>query len=95
MISRLILAHRPELFDEYTRRQYLDKAPNRNPFGEEETPNKFAHFDVFTKLKVLFQLSQWTLTTTRRLIDKMPETKEHEQQQWVRHNIKTLELKLC
>ncbi|KAK4158206.1 hypothetical protein C8A00DRAFT_39583 [Chaetomidium leptoderma] len=38
-----------ELFDEYTRRQFLSKAPEKNPFGTAETPAKFAHFDVFTK----------------------------------------------
>ncbi|KAK4040525.1 hypothetical protein C8A01DRAFT_15633 [Parachaetomium inaequale] len=38
-----------ELFDEYTRRQFLSKAPEKNPFGSAETPAKFAHFDVFTK----------------------------------------------
>jgi hypothetical protein len=39
-----------ELFDEYTRRQFLSKAPEKNPFGTEETPARFAHFDVFTKV---------------------------------------------
>ena len=33
----------PAIFDEYTRRQYVAKAPERNPFGEEEEPN---HDDV-------------------------------------------------
>ena len=39
-----------ELFDEYTRRQFVSKAPDRNPFGTEETPARFADFDVFTKV---------------------------------------------
>lgn len=42
--------HSPEIFDEYTRRQYVAKAPDRNPFGVEEEPAKFADFDVFTKV---------------------------------------------
>jgi hypothetical protein len=41
---------RPELFDEYTRRQYVAKAPDRNPFGVEEEPAKFIEFDVPTKV---------------------------------------------
>jgi len=41
---------RPEIFDEYTRRQYISKAPERNPFGVEEKPNSFKDFDVFTKV---------------------------------------------
>ena len=48
-ISPLTL-QRPEIFDEYTRRQYVGKAPNRNPFGVEEEPAKFDDFDVFTKV---------------------------------------------
>jgi hypothetical protein len=40
----------PEIFDEYTRRQYVAKAPERNPFGTEEEPAKFTEFDIFTKV---------------------------------------------
>lgn len=43
----------PEIFDEYTRRQYVAKAPERNPFGTEEEPAKFAEFDIFTKVTLL------------------------------------------
>ena len=46
----LLTLRRPEIFDEYTRRQYVAKAPNRNPFGVEEEPAKFDDFDVFTKV---------------------------------------------
>lgn len=46
----------PEIFDEYTRRQYVAKAPERNPFGTEEEPAKFADFDIFTKVKLLSAL---------------------------------------
>ena len=74
----------PEIFDEYTRRQYLAKAPARNPFGVDEDPKKFVDFDVFTKLQVLFQLSQWTLINAERMRERMPEVKDTEQTQWVR-----------
>jgi hypothetical protein len=40
----------PEIFDEYTRRQYVAKAHERNPFGTEEEPAKFTEFDIFTKV---------------------------------------------
>lgn len=76
----------PDIFDEYTRRQFVAKAPARNPFGIEETPNKFADFDIFTKIRVLFQLSQWTLINADRIRERMPETKDTEQTQWVRHS---------
>lgn len=74
---------RPELFDEYTRRQYMAKAPQRSPFGTDETPKNFHDFDIFTKLRVLFQLSQWTLINADRIREKMPEAKDTEQTQWV------------
>jgi hypothetical protein len=47
---------RPEIFDEYTRRQYIAKAPNRNPFGVDEEPLKFNDFDVFTKVRSRMKL---------------------------------------
>ncbi|KAJ5707051.1 hypothetical protein N7488_006852 [Penicillium malachiteum] len=72
-----------ENFDEYTRRQYNAKAPHLiNPFGYDEEPLKFLHFDVFTKLRVLHQLSVWTFWNVDRIRDKMPEKKETEQLQW-------------
>ncbi|KAF7588158.1 hypothetical protein BBP40_006125 [Aspergillus hancockii] len=70
-------------FDEYTRRQYNAKAPHLpNPFGYEEVPKKFSEFDVFLKLRVLYQLSVWTFWNPDRIRDKMPEQKENEQTQW-------------
>ena len=41
----------PELFDEYTRRQYVAKAPARNPFGTDEVPVDFKELDIFTKVR--------------------------------------------
>ena len=79
MSDYLLINCRPQIFDEYTRRQYMAKAPYRNPFGEEEEPKKFADFDIFTKLKVLVQLSQWTLNNTDRIREKMEERTESEQ----------------
>lgn len=71
-------------FDEYTRRQYNAKSPHLdNPFGYEETPKKFSEFDVFTKLRVLHQLSVWTFWNADRIRSKMPEQRETEQTQWV------------
>jgi len=45
----------PDLFDEYARRQYLAKAPHRNPFGIEEEPAKFIDFDAYTKVSIVFE----------------------------------------
>ncbi|KAI4707837.1 hypothetical protein J4E89_007466 [Alternaria sp. Ai002NY15] len=71
----------PEIFDEYTRRQYVAKAPARNPFGEEEEPNKFHDFDVFTKIRVLQQISVWTLNNPNTIREKIGAT-DSEQTLW-------------
>ena len=68
--------------DEYTRRQYVAKAPKRNPFGEEDEPRKFAEFDVFTKIRVLNQLAVWTLHNPVPIREKLDE-RESEQIGWV------------
>ena len=70
------------MFDEYTRRQYEAKAPHRNPFGKEEEPKKFLDFDIFTKLEVLYQLSQWTFCNPTRIRENMPA--DEDETYWVR-----------
>lgn len=77
---------RPAIFDEYTRRQYVAKAPERNPFGEEDEPNKFDDFDVFTKIRVLQQLSIWTLNNPNSIRERLAAT-DNEQTLWVSHRI--------
>lgn len=72
-----------EIWDEYTRRQYLAKAPHLNPYGAAEEPKHFIDFDVFQKIRVLHQLSVWTFWNPDRLREKMPEQREGEQVQWV------------
>ncbi|KAJ6171055.1 hypothetical protein N7470_000122 [Penicillium chermesinum] len=85
-LLKWISSHRgltTENFDEYTRRQYNAKAPHiPNPFGYDEEPLKFLHFDVFQKLRVLHQLTVWTFWNPDRIRDKLPEKKESEQIQW-------------
>jgi hypothetical protein len=53
MLLKTLTTNRPEIFDEYTRRQYVVKAPDRNPFGADEAPAKFGDFDIFTKVNTL------------------------------------------
>lgn len=71
----------PAIFDEYTRRQFVAKAPERNPFGEEEEPNKFDDFDIFTKIRVLQQLSIWTLNNPNSIREKLA-APDNEQTLW-------------
>lgn len=74
-----------ETFDEFTRRQFVAKAPSRNPYGTDETPNKFDDFDVFTKIRVLQQLSTWTLKNPNSIREKMNAT-DADQLNWVSNN---------
>lgn len=61
----------PELFDEYTRRQYVAKDPEHNPFGTDETPARFHDFDIFTKLRILHRLTEWVMIHPERIREKM------------------------
>ncbi|RAL65071.1 hypothetical protein DID88_001178 [Monilinia fructigena] len=48
-----------------------DSPPERNPFGTEEEPAKFAEFDAFTKIRVLQQLTQWAMISPERIRERM------------------------
>lgn len=72
------------IWDEYTRRQYLAKAPHLNPYGAEETPKRFRDFDIVTKIRVLHQLTVWTFWNPDRIREKMPDhPREVDQLEWV------------
>ncbi|QSZ29879.1 hypothetical protein DSL72_004397 [Monilinia vaccinii-corymbosi] len=80
-LLKFVSSHRgltPETFDEYTRRQYVARAPERNPYGTEEEPAKFAEFDAFTKA------SSYRITpmSSYRIRERMDETKDVEQTSW-------------
>ncbi|KAL1875305.1 hypothetical protein VTK73DRAFT_10202 [Phialemonium thermophilum] len=71
-----------ELFDEYTRRQFLSRAPEKNPFGTDEVPRRFADFDVITKIRVLQQMTQFIMMSPERLREKTEEQKDIDQTNW-------------
>lgn len=71
-----------DLFDEYSRRQFLAKAPNKNPFGTDETPARFADFDIFKKIRVLQEMTQLVMMSPERLREKCEEQKDAEQTNW-------------
>lgn len=84
-LLKFVSSHRgltPDLFDEYTRRQYVAKASERNPFGTDETPARFDDFDALTKIKVLQQLTQWVMLHPDRIREKMDEQKPSDQTEW-------------
>ncbi|EME49128.1 hypothetical protein DOTSEDRAFT_49448 [Dothistroma septosporum NZE10] len=79
-LLKYVSSHRgltPDIFDEYTRRQYIAKAPHRNPFGDDEDPVKFNDLDVYTRIQVLQQLSTWTLGNADRIRGMMPQDEDH------------------
>lgn len=75
--SRANTHYSPEIFDEYTRRQYIAKAPSRNPFGEAEDPIKFNDMDVRTRIQILQQLSIWTFGNAERIRGMMSQDEDH------------------
>ena len=73
------------IWDEYTRRQYLAKQPKSNPYGDDEEPKRFRDFDIFTKLRVLHQLTVWVFWNPDRIRERMPDhQRELDQLEWVR-----------
>ncbi|KAH8735374.1 hypothetical protein BGZ61DRAFT_526472 [Ilyonectria robusta] len=84
-LLKLVSSHRGlthDIFDDQARKQFLAKAPSDNPFGDDEVPAKFSDFDVLTKIRVLQQLTQWTMIHPERIRDKMEEQKDTEQTNW-------------
>lgn len=79
-LLKYVSSHRgltPDIFDEYTRRQYIAKAPQRNPFGDDEDPIKFNDLDPYTRIQVLQQLSTWTLGNAERIRGMMSQEEHH------------------
>ncbi|POS87604.1 hypothetical protein EPUL_000936 [Erysiphe pulchra] len=84
-LLKFVSSHRGlthDIFDEYTRRQYVAKAPLQNPFGTEKEPIRFKDFDVFTKIRVLQKLTQWTMVNPERIRERTVEQKDIEQTKW-------------
>ncbi|KAM0293100.1 hypothetical protein ACHAPQ_006520 [Fusarium lateritium] len=84
-LLKLVSSHRGlthDIFDDQARKQFVNKSPNYNPFGSGETPLKFNDFDVFTKIRVMQQLTQWVMLHPERIRDKMEEQKDIEQTNW-------------
>jgi hypothetical protein len=75
-MEALLTFDSPEIFDEYARRQYVAKAPHRNPFGEDEEPIKFNDLSIYTRIQILHQLSIWTFGNVDRMRGLMPEDED-------------------
>ncbi|KAJ8125643.1 hypothetical protein O1611_g7995 [Lasiodiplodia mahajangana] len=84
-LLKFVSSHRGlthDLFDEYTRRQYVAKAPDLNPFGTDEIPARFHDFDALLKIRVLQQLTRWVMLHPERIREKMDEQKPSDQTDW-------------
>ncbi|OBS27467.1 hypothetical protein FPOA_01409 [Fusarium poae] len=84
-LLKLVSSHRGlthEIFDDQVRKQFANRSPNYNPFGSADAPLKFNDFDIFTKIKVMQQLTQWVMIHPERIRDKMEEQKDAEQTSW-------------
>ncbi|KAL6858649.1 Sfi1 spindle body domain-containing protein [Trichoderma novae-zelandiae] len=69
-------------FDDQARKQYLLKSPDTNPFGDDDAPKTFADLDVFSKIRVMQQFTQWAMIRPELLREKMKEQKDTEQTSW-------------
>ncbi|KAG6290647.1 hypothetical protein E4U09_004313 [Claviceps aff. purpurea] len=71
-----------DALDDQLRKQYLAKAPDDNPLGDENNPLTFASLDIFRKIRVLQTLTQWIMSYPERIRNRMSEQKETEQMDW-------------
>ncbi|KAL6896279.1 Sfi1 spindle body domain-containing protein [Trichoderma longibrachiatum] len=69
-------------FDDQARKQYLLRSPDTNPFGDDDAPKSFAELDVFSKIRVMQQFTQWAMIRPELLREKMKEQKDTEQTTW-------------
>ncbi|PTB39749.1 hypothetical protein M441DRAFT_48880 [Trichoderma asperellum CBS 433.97] len=84
-LLKTVTSHRGlthEAFDNQARMQYVLRSPESNPFGDENAPKAFSDLDVFTKIKVMQQFTQWIMTRPELLREKMKEQKDTEQTSW-------------
>ncbi|KAL5606156.1 uncharacterized protein BROUX77_003349 [Berkeleyomyces rouxiae] len=71
-----------ELFDEYTRRQYLQKSPEKNPFGLDDVAHPFQDFAIETRLRILHQMTQWIMINADKLRDRMADLNDTDHTGW-------------
>jgi hypothetical protein len=73
-----------DLFDDYSRRQFLAKTPDKNPFGPaDEPPLHFMEFDIYTKIRVLQMMTQLIMMNPEKLREKTDEHNVTDQTGWV------------
>ncbi|QPG99095.1 hypothetical protein C2857_000848 [Epichloe festucae Fl1] len=84
-LLKLVSSHRGltlDTFNDQLRKQYVARAPEQNPLGDENNPVTFAALDIIKKIQVLQTLTQWIMSYPERIRDKMIEQKDIEQTDW-------------
>ncbi|KAJ6259457.1 hypothetical protein Dda_5094 [Drechslerella dactyloides] len=71
-----------DMFDDYTRRQYLAKKPDANPFGSDILPASFYSLLPEERVRVLHQLCMWILSKPEAFRDKVDPHKIADQTDW-------------
>ncbi|KAB5536632.1 hypothetical protein GE09DRAFT_1176508 [Coniochaeta sp. 2T2.1] len=72
-----------DLFDEYSRRQFLAKNPSNNPFGPaDEPPIRFADLDVFQKINILQLMTRLIMMNPEKLRERTDEHNVTDQTNW-------------
>lgn len=71
-----------ENVDFYTRKQFLLRKPEDNPYGNEEIPYSWDSFDIFTKVHVLLQLCEWQLLNPEKFRERVG-ARESDEISWV------------
>ncbi|KAF2859843.1 hypothetical protein K470DRAFT_91385 [Piedraia hortae CBS 480.64] len=69
------------IFSDQLRNQYRRRGPHLNPFGDRESPIDFNELDIFTRVKVLHQLSNWALAAPKALRTEDPK-EERDSYNW-------------
>ena len=87
----LLKCSRRDNWDENVRRQYVYRGPHlRHPYGTNEEPKHFRDFHVFSKIRVLHQLTVWTFWNPDKLRSHFAEVKEWEQNDYWVYSLKLL-----
>ncbi|KAK6542191.1 hypothetical protein TWF694_007954 [Orbilia ellipsospora] len=71
-----------EMFDDYTRRQYMAKNPLANPFGTDPEPLSFYQLEPKDRVKLLHQLCMWILAKPEAFRDKVDPHKMVDNTDW-------------
>ncbi|KAK6510362.1 hypothetical protein TWF506_009474 [Arthrobotrys conoides] len=74
--------HRIQMFDDYTRRQYINRRVPVNPFGTGPLPTSFYSFEPEQRVLILHQLAMWIISNTDSFRSKIDPHKVMDHTDW-------------